>query len=94
VQQGYTLEIYKLDRRCRTGEKLVSKQDYPGYSGTAMMDLVMYLRSSGQYPKDQFRLEFFETLVLRVNHISGVQFWERYDVPYFCSPRSETYWSM
>jgi hypothetical protein len=35
-----------------------------------------------------------EDMVERVNLMSGKKFMERKDTPYFCSPSSETYWSM
>ena len=33
-------------------------------------------------------------LVERTNYMTGEKFMEPADRPYFCSPRSETYWSM
>lgn len=33
-------------------------------------------------------------LVERTNYLTGTKFMEPADRPYFCSPRSETYWSM
>jgi len=40
----------------------------------------------------------FETKVVkmveRTNLLSGKKFMERSDTPYYCSPSSETYWSM
>ena len=41
-----------------------------------------------------FVVEVFETFVTRQNLIGGKEFQERYDTPYFCSPASESYWSM
>ena len=35
-----------------------------------------------------------ENLVERTNYLTGAKFMEPVDRPYFCSPRSETYWSM
>lgn len=90
---GYTLEVYKLDRRCKEGERLVGKIDYEGYSGNAMMDVVKHLHNH-EYPRNKYRLDFFETWVQRTSLMGGNEFWERYDTPYYCSPSSETYWSM
>ena len=36
----------------------------------------------------------YETWVTRKNLMGGAEFQERYDTPYFCSPSSESYWSM
>jgi hypothetical protein len=43
--------------------------------------------------RDGYRYEIHETYVVRKNALNGQEFEERYDVPYYCSPRSETYWS-
>lgn len=89
---GYTLEVYKKDGRVKGGERLVLKKDYEQSSGNSMMDEVKYLHDT-QYPRDRYRLDFFQTWVQRQNAATGEYFWERYDVPYTCSPSSETYWS-
>lgn len=34
------------------------------------------------------------TMVERVNHLTGEKFMEAVDTPYYCSPSSESYWSM
>jgi hypothetical protein len=88
----YTLEVYKRDGRCKGGEKLVGKYDYKDVSGTWMQEELADLRYR-LYPRDKFRLECRETFVERRNAMSGELFWERYDIPYHCSPSSETYWS-
>lgn len=35
-----------------------------------------------------------ETFVTKKNFISGEEYQESIDTPYYCSPSSETYWSM
>lgn len=93
VKYGYTLEVYKIDRRTKAGERLVEKRDYEGYSGNAMMDEIKWLRQF-EFPRNKFRLDFVQTWVTRRNLQTGKEFQERYDTPYYCSPSSETYWSM
>jgi hypothetical protein len=88
----YTLEIYKVDRRCRTGEKLVGKYDYHEVSGNWMMEEIADLRHR-LYPEHKYRMELRDSFVERVNVMTGEKFMERYDTPYSCSPRSESYWS-
>jgi hypothetical protein len=86
----YTVEIYKKDARTKKGERLVSKKDYK-VDSPGMLEHTLkhtYFASQG------FRFEIHETYVVRKNLISGQEFEERYDTPYFCSPSSETYWSM
>jgi hypothetical protein len=34
-----------------------------------------------------------DRMVTRKNYMTGVEFQERVDTPYYCSPSSETYWS-
>lgn len=89
---AYTLEVYKKDRRVKSGEKLIGKYDYTNVSGNWMMDEIRDLQWR-LYPRDKYRLEFTETFVERTNAVTGEKFMERYDTPYYCSPRSETYWS-
>jgi hypothetical protein len=88
----YTLEIYVRDRRCRKGERLQGKYDYTKVSGTWMQEEMMDLRRR-LYPEPKYRMELHDTYVTRRNMISGEEFQERYDTPYYCSPSSETYWS-
>lgn len=88
----YTLEIYKVDRRCKLGEMLVGKYDYHQKSGNWMMEEMRDLRSR-LYPSPKYRIELHETYVYRKNLMTGEEFKERYDTPYYCSPSSETYWS-
>lgn len=86
----YTVEVYKLDRRTKAGERLEHKVEYKGvdyvtlYSGAA----IVWPATRG------FRVAIHETFVTRKNLLSGQEFTERYDTPSFCSPSSESYWSM
>ncbi len=82
----WTVEVYKIDRRCKTGIKLESKQDYVGKT---------YADLDRLYPqRPGYIVKIVETWVTRRNLMGGQEFRERYDTPYFCSPSSETYWSM
>ena len=89
----YTLELYKSDKRTAAGERLESKKD--GYTAMSQWDLdALKRRLSTQYPSPQYRIELHETMVTKKNMMNGKNFEERYDTPYYCSPSSETYWSM
>jgi len=85
----YTVEIFKSDKRTKAGERLHLKQDYDTDNLSMLEHTVKHtwLKSQG------FRYEIHETFVTRRNALTGVEFKERYDTPYFASPRSETYWS-
>lgn len=82
----YTVEVYKLDKRCKEGKKLSYKQDYTG---------VTLAQMERMYPqRSRYVVFIHETYVVRKNIMGGKDFQERYDTPYYCSPASETFWSM
>lgn len=85
----YTVEIFKKDARCKKGEKMIIKIDYENVTKSGVEKYC-----NKNYPAPKFRFEIFETFVTRKNLMSGIEFKERYDTPYYCSPSSETYWSM
>ena len=83
-----TAEVYKKDRRVKTGWRLVLKKDHT-VSETSMLEhtyRTTYLVSQG------YRVEFQPTWVEARNALTGESFKERYDTPHSCSPRSESYW--
>ena len=84
----YTLEIYKTDRRTKTGTLLVDVKDFEAVT-EAYIDTVV-----DDYASKGFIVKKFETYVTKTNLIGGKTFTERYDTPSFCSPSSESYWSM
>jgi len=85
----YTVEVYKEDRRTKKGERLVRKVDH----STPDLDSLKHVYETTYFRKDGYRVEYHKTMVERKNLLSGLPFLERYDTPYYCSPRSETYWS-
>jgi hypothetical protein len=88
MHKDYTVEIYRNDKRCKRGEKLVSKEDWPHMEKSSLEKGVKESIAENE------RYEIHETYVTRKNMMSGKDFQERYDTPYCCSPSSETYWSM
>jgi hypothetical protein len=86
----YTVEIYKLDKRTKKGERLVSKTDYDVTEQTMLEHTVKHTYRASQ----GYRYEIHETYVTKQNLMGGKEFTERYDTPYYCSPASESYWSM
>ena len=82
----YTVEIYRLDRRTKEGRRLVRKVD--------LVDVTLD-QVERMYPvQARYVREIHETWVTRKNLMGGAEFRERYDTPYYCSPSSESYWSM
>lgn len=86
----YTVEIYKVDRRTKSGERLVLKKDYDTDNLSVLEHTVKHTWHASQ----GFRYKIHETFVTRKNMMTGAEFQERYDTPYYCSPSSERYWSM
>jgi hypothetical protein len=84
----YTLEIYKADRRVKGGYRLIEKKDFAPVTKD-FIDTV-----AEKFMQDGYMVKVFETYVTKTNLIGGKQFQERYDTPYYCSPSSESYWSM
>jgi hypothetical protein len=84
----YTLEIYKKDKRKKNGIRLFEKLDFGLVTKDYIEEIAQNKRNIG------FVVKVFETYVTKTNLMSREEFKERYDVPYFCSPSSETYWSM
>ena len=85
----YTLEVFKADRRTKTGERRVLKQDYD----TDNLSMLEHTVKHTWRKSDGFRWEIHQTMVTRRSAMDGTEFTERYDTPYYCSPSSETYWS-
>ena len=88
MTDNYTVEVYKQDRRLKKGERMVLTIDYENVTKNG---IETYCKKNYSLPR--YRFEIHETFVTRKNFLTGVEFKERYDVPYFCSASSETYWS-
>ena len=84
----YTLELYRADKRTREGRRLYAKEDFAECTPAYIETVAEGKRRLG------FIVEVHETWVTRKNLMGGREFQERYDTPYFCSPSSESYWSM
>jgi hypothetical protein len=86
----YTVEIYKQDKRTKAGERLYAKTDYDTDNLSMLEHTVKHTWRASQ----GFRYAIHETYVTKTNLMGGAEFKERYDTPYYCSPASESYWSM
>jgi len=84
----YTLEIYKADKRTKEGRRLVQKQDFAPSTHAYISAVAEQKRKLG------FIVEVFSTYITTRNLMTKKEFQERYDTPYHCSPRSESFWSM
>ena len=87
MNNDYTVEIWRKDNRYKTGERLINKVRFEGWNIDDLRALM-----ADQY-KDPYVTRIYNTWVTKKNFLSGHEFTERYDTPYFCSPSSETFWS-
>lgn len=87
---NYTVEVYKRDARTKVGERMVRKVDHQGVDA----ETLKHLYETTWFASEGYRFEIHETFVTRKNLMGGAEYQERYDTPRFCSPSSESYWSM
>ena len=93
----YTIELYKADKRIKRDERYGKNK-----VGLRFVEVLNYAPSTKDYIESIAKdfsetglvTQVFATYVTRKNLMSGKEFQERYDTPYFCSPSSETYYSM
>ena len=86
----YTVEVYKRDARTRSGQRLVHKSDYD----TDNLSMLEHTVKNTWRAAHGYRYEIHETYVTRRHLMGGGEFRDRYDTPHFCSPASDSYWSM
>jgi len=84
----YTIERYKIDLRRKDGLRLLDKIDYTPSSIESMESAIKNMEDDG------FIINYFPTYTTQKNLITGELYQERYDTPSFCSPSSESFWSM
>ena len=94
MKQNWTLYIYKLDRRCKTGERLFSTTVWQGRDREGMEREVRELLLSGLYTADKFRFEYVPTTKWVKNLMTGEMVEIAHDTPRSCDPSSELYWTM
>ena len=94
MKQDYTMYIYKLDKRTKSGERLVSTTVWTGRTEAGMEREVKELLMSGLYNVAQYRFEYFPTMVTVKNLMTGKDIQIDRDTPWCCNPASESYWSM
>lgn len=93
MKQDYTLYIYKLDKRTKTGERLFSTTVWTYKSEDEMNREVAELHLH-HYPRKMFRMEFCPTFKTVKNLMTGEEITIAHDTPRACDPSSELYWSM
>ena len=94
MKQDYTMYIYKLDKRTKSGERLFSTTVWTGRDEAGMKREVNELLMSGLYPVSQYRFEYFPKMKTVTNLMTGKEIQIERDTPRCCDPSSELYWSM
>jgi hypothetical protein len=92
-ENTYTVEIFKKDARIskrKGGRRFVKTLDLKIKNPVLLKQEMKKKYSESK----KFIVEVNKTYVKRVNLMSGTEYWERFDTPHFCSPSSESYWSM
>ena len=93
MKQNYTMYIYKLDKRTKTGERLVSTTVWTDRDEASIEREIKELHMH-HYPRGLFRIEAFPTMKTVVNLMTGKEIQIERDTPRACDPSSELYWSM
>jgi hypothetical protein len=93
----YTLEVYKSDKRTKSGERLFQVTDM---IATGSPRSAVVLHWAEVYSAPTYRTEVHDTYVTKKNLMNGEEFLERYDTPHYMSLSSleilygqETYWA-
>ncbi len=86
----YTVIVFKADKRKKDGERQVLYKDYDTDNLSMLEHTVKHTWRAGA----GFRYEIHVTMVEKTNMMGGGKFTERFDTPHYCSPASESYWSM
>ncbi len=90
---SYTVEVFKTDKRTKEGKRLVRRFEHMG-DRKGMKEELTHLYRTSWFAKDGYSFVIHETYVTRKNMMTGKEYEERYDTPHFCSPSSESFWSM
>jgi hypothetical protein len=88
--QDFTLYAYKIDKRTKSGEKLVSTRVFKDMDEQTMKAIVKV----GLTMNPNFRFEYFPTMKTVTNLMSGKEVQIERDTPRSCDPSSELYWTM
>jgi len=93
MKQDFTMYIYKMDKRTKAGERLVSTTVWTNRDEAGMQRECAELFDL--YPaKLGYRFEYFPSMKTVKNLMTGKDIQINRDTPYCCDPSSESYWSM
>ena len=84
----FTIERYTIDLRRKDGLRLIDKMDYLPSTMERLEYAVELIENDG------YIVNYFPTYTTEKNLLTGELYQERTDTPHFCSPSSESFWSM
>lgn len=92
---GYRLNVYKADRRVKTGERFVRSYEYPSYTENAIKNEVQHLQAQLYKPAQGWRLEIEPLTAMVRNLMTGEMVLIDYRLRGTgCDPSMERYWTM
>ena len=100
IKESYlTAEIFKVDNRIKKhsrhgknkkGLRFINCIDFKDMTEDEIVDHL----SESWNPKNGYKFNIVKTYAKAKNIMTGKEFYERYDTPSYCSPSSESYWSI
>ena len=87
----YTLNIYKFDKRYKSGERRFGTYEFDRKDDASMDREIMELR--GLYSSKEFRMEYYPKFKTVKSLMTGKDVEIDADTPWCCNPASETFWS-
>ena len=86
----YTVMFLKTDGRTKSGYKSIQID----IEAKDEEEALVLTKNNVKNLKNVTEIKIFETFVKRINFITKEEFIERFDTPSYCSPSSESYWSL
>ena len=94
MKQDWIVTVYKTDRRCKTGERFVSKYPFKGMDRETVERELRELAVELYPQKSGWRFDVQPAMKTVKNLMTGKEVEIASDTPWCCNPASETYWSM
>ena len=94
MKQDWIVTVYKTDRRCKTGERFVSKYPFKGMDRDTVERELRELTVELYPQKSGWRFDVQPAMKTVKNLMTGKEVEIASDTPWCCNPASETYWSM
>ena len=93
MKQDWIVTVYKTDRRCKTGERFVSKYPFKGMDRETVERELRELAVELYPQKSGWRFDVQPAMKTVKNLMTGKLVEIAADTPWSCDPSSEAYWS-